>query len=107
MIEAQRHHVCLYGFRSGRKTSEITSVTKRLSQHSAVWGKADSLWLANLDILQAFDNVTPCLAMRCLRALDISSDLIVALIENQCAASFAGIEASSAVRWDKSVRTGG
>eukprot|EP00959_Pyramimonas_sp_CCMP1952_P010317 216130-Pyramimonas_sp.AAC.1 len=110
-IEEQRHHVCLSGFRSGRQTSEITSVAKRLSQDSAVWGKGDSLWLADLDILQASDNVTPCLAMRCLRALGISSDLIVALIEpmidNQCVASFEGIEACSALRWDKSIRTGG
>eukprot|EP00959_Pyramimonas_sp_CCMP1952_P156507 3273132-Pyramimonas_sp.AAC.1 len=49
--------------------------------------------------------------MHYLRALDIPADLIVALVDamtdNQCVASFEGIKASSAVCWDKSIRTGG
>ena len=110
-IEHSHHYVQLYGFRPDRKISEITSVLKRVSQHAAVWGKADSLFLANLDILQAFDHVSPLLALRCMEELQIPQDLIHALLDpladNRCVANFEGVQTPDPVMWDKSIRTGG
>eukprot|EP00959_Pyramimonas_sp_CCMP1952_P327857 6863909-Pyramimonas_sp.AAC.1 len=101
-IEEHRHYVCMYGFRSGRKTSRNHQRCQEAPPALPCLGQSRQ-FVACLDMLQAFDNVIPCLAMRCLRALDIPSDLIVALIEhmmdNRCLVSFESIEASSAVYW--------
>ena len=69
----------IYGFSKGRKPHEITSVLKRLSQHAALWGKQEALYVGSADVLQCFDHVTLELAHESLVYLGFPADLIYAM----------------------------
>ena len=106
-----KHSLNMYGFVQFRKVSEVTSFTKHLCQHAAQWGKGEKLYLASLDVLQAFDHVTIKLALQSMEKLGFDPALIYALLcpmtENTCKATFEGTQNLDWIGWDRSIRTGG
>ena len=110
-LNSIKHGIHMYGFVQFRKVAEITSLTKHLSQHAAQWGKLEQLFLASLDVFQAFDHVTVKLAVECMRKLNFDPALIHALLnpmtENTCKGTFEGVQNTEWVGWDRSIRTGG
>ncbi len=104
------HPLGLYGFRQGHSTSHITSSLTNMCMHGDKWGKRECLYVADMDIYQAFDNCTIQNVHKGLEHARVPAYLQHAFLDPLSHSTgclyYDGLEIDN-IQWDTCIRTGG
>ena len=102
---------CVFGYVPGMRTEHITSSLHLLLNRGMEWHEQVPIFLFGGDILAAFDNLHPEVAIKGLQAARLHPRLIAAIAAEsvglQCSPNFQGVHLEHAIPFTRCIRQGG